>query len=655
MSVKAKILGSAVFLLLGFILWHSRQIFFYRYEPEYLENLYYHSQWNIPNSPRGISDGLLYQFVGYRLVEGENPFNVNFEVPPLGKYLYGLSEWFLGTPYPVSLGLYLAALVVLYRVSRELFSETDMPWWSLLVFVSAPFVATQIASTMLDLPLMFFYLTHLWFFLRFLRRANYWDLGLAGGFLGLAAGTKFGAYIPLVLLASLVLVIARFRQWRQPEWYLLAGFAGYVVAWTTYFIHHPNPIPWARLHQKMTDFYFGPSSKVDYLNQWRGIFANTYQGWWQKQVMVLGDWSPLLPLGVIAFVAVLVWAVRNRDWRWLYLGLLGAIFLLVNTFIAFWPRYLMPAIPLFALAAVFVFKRLKLLLILLVLANLPFLYSSLAVPDYRGPVDAVTRFISTRAYRELYRSITPNQRTSLAENTFAAGYENFLEQLDVRQTEVAIKEVVPLEGEIRATLGLKYRTRWGELSRDVVLRFVENHNQFYLVWDWDYLWPGYGPQSQIKIENADRIPLKEILDEAGQTVAVRSAGKAVYAIPRVLRIPQDTDLLAQVVGESGDDELALIQKVIPDHYPRFVGYLDPTLGADREARALAINSVTFREVEYLRTVAVAKTAVPLIARARQEHPELFYQPAKVWLQTDSGWVELPLVYPKVKDVSLRFK
>ena len=83
-------------LLLGIIIitlaYFSRWIFLYHFDPIYWENTYYESQWNVPNSKRGIGDDGLYRYVGYRLVNnGENPFNINYEVPPLGKYTYGLS------------------------------------------------------------------------------------------------------------------------------------------------------------------------------------------------------------------------------------------------------------------------------------------------------------------------------------------------------------------------------------------------------------------------------------------------------------------------------------------------------------------------------------------------------------------------------------
>ena len=67
-------ISALIILCIGFILYYSKQVFHYQYDPEYQENLYYHSQWNYPGSARGISDGEIYKFVGYKLVQGENPY-----------------------------------------------------------------------------------------------------------------------------------------------------------------------------------------------------------------------------------------------------------------------------------------------------------------------------------------------------------------------------------------------------------------------------------------------------------------------------------------------------------------------------------------------------------------------------------------------------
>ncbi len=104
--MKNKIIKILILIFIFLTLYFSRQIFSYKYDPEYYENYYYHSQWNIPNSVRGIGDGDLYKFVGYKLASGENPFNINYEVPPFAKLLYGISEKYFANPYIVSLFFY---------------------------------------------------------------------------------------------------------------------------------------------------------------------------------------------------------------------------------------------------------------------------------------------------------------------------------------------------------------------------------------------------------------------------------------------------------------------------------------------------------------------------------------------------------------------
>jgi hypothetical protein len=641
MTWRTKLLALLALALLAFTFWHSRQIFFVKYEKDYLESLYYHSQWNIPQSPRGISDGLLYQFVGYRLVEGENTFNINFEVPPLGKYLYGLSSWAWGNPYWASVGLYLLALLAFYYLSRELLTDSESVAFAMVLLLSTPMVATQMKETMLDLPLMTAILFHAWFFVRFLNRKRARDLIAAGVFLGLATGIKFGAYTPPILLLGLLFLGLIKNRLVNIFAYLSSVAGGYVLAYFSYFIHHPNPIPWLRLHRKQIEFYLSPESSVDYLNQWRGIFLNVYQGWWGDGATSLGDWSLILPLGVIALIAVFVWSLRTRNFTWTYLALLAASFLLVNTFISFWARYLIPVVPFMILALVKIFRQLKLVLLFLVLANLPFLYSSLAKTDYAGPPGAIARFVTYRAYADLYQSLPQAQKEAIDEKTFSLNLENFYEGLETRRVNLAINTITPTSTGMSVGATASYQTRWGELSHDLELEFVEEHNQMRLVWDYDYLWPGYTPESVFEIENVGHIALREVRDARGNRLAVRAPGKAVYVITRVLSIPVETNKLAEVTNLDAQEALLKVQSVIPDHYPRFVGFLDPTQG-NAEAKAQEINSATFKEVEFLGNV----SSPEVIRTILHSHPQLLYQQADVWLVTGQERVLLPLLRPE---------
>lgn len=543
------------------VLYFSRQIFFYRYEPEYYENYYYNSQWNVPQSTRGISDGELYKFVGYRLAQGENPFNINYEAPPFAKYLYGLSEMFFGNPYWVSIGFYLLGAVGIYFLSLELFGNFRSALLGVLLFVTTPFMATQIKETMLDLPLTSLFLMNSLFFVRYLKKLKTSDLIISGIFLGLATGTKIGIYTPFLLILGLLVSIIASKKLYSPLIYLISSVSGYVVSFYCYFSRHPNPLPWLRLHQKPLDFYLQSSGgNVDYLNQWRGIFMNSYQGFWEgAKGTGLGDWSLVLPLGVMISLLIFWYAIKKKSLSWVYLTLFSFVILAVNTLVPFWARYLMPAVPLFLLFTLFFFRRFIFLIIILSALNLNILYPTLTRSDLQGHTKAVERFINTRAYRELYRSIDNETRKKYPEVKFQKILENFYSLLKVRRINSTIDD---------NKMTVVYETNSGKLSHIQEITSKIEHNQWKTIWNWDYLWPGFNPDDKLEVE---------------KILPTRITGKrmAVYVIPRLMydwgKYSSALTSLTRLGNQAVD---AKVRETIPDDFPRFVGFLDPGVDPD---------------------------------------------------------------------------
>jgi len=538
------------------VLYFSRQIFFYQYEPEYYENYYYNSQWNVPQSTRGISDGELYKFVGFRLAQGENPFNINYEAPPFAKYLYGLSEMFLGNPYWISIGFYLLGAVGVYFLSLEFFGSLRSALLGVLLYVTTPFLATQIKETMLDLPLTGLFLISCLFFVRHLKKLRINDLILSGIFLGLATGTKIGIYTPFLLVLGLVISFIVSRKLFFPLIYLISSVSGYIISFYCYFSRHPNPIPWLRLHQKPIDFYLNSSSgKIDYLNQWRGIFMNSYQGFWEgAKGTNLGDWSLVLPLGLVISLLIFWYAVKKKDFSWLYLTLFSFIVLAVNTLVPFWARYLMPTVPLFILFILFFFRKLVFLIFILSILNLSNLYPTLTRNNLQGHTKAVERFINTRAYRELYRSIDSETRKKYPEVEFQKILENFYSLLKVRKIGSTIDN---------NKMTVVYETNSGKVFHVQEISSKMEHNQWKTVWNWDYLWPGFNPD--------EKLDITKILPKG-----TREKQTAVYVIPRLMydwgKYSSALTSLTRLGNQTVD---AKVRETIPDDFPRFVGFLDP--------------------------------------------------------------------------------
>jgi len=567
---KIDILISAlIVLIIAVVLFFSRQIFFFRYDAEYFENYYYNSQWNVPQSTRGMSDGELYKFVGYRLVQGENPFNINFETPPFAKHLYGLAEYAVGNPYWISLGFYVLTAVAIYLLSLELFASKTTALLSVLLLVSTPFITSQIRETMLDLPLTALFLIHALFLVRFFKRFKVKDLIIAGIFLGLATGTKIGIYTPLTLLLGLVIVILSSKQIKNIIYYLVSVATGYVLSYSSYFIHHPNPLPWLRLHEKPLSFYLnGTKNTVDYYNQWRGIFLNTYQGFWVGgEKTGLGDWTIILPLGVILVIYVLYLGLKRKDYSWIYLTLFSIGVLAVNTFVSFWARYLMPIVPILILFILYVFRKVIPVILLLVILNLTILIPTMTANNLSGHSVAVERFLNTRAYREMYRSIDKATKIKYPEEKFQSTMENFYVTMRVKKIEVSITDVVDTKDLHHGTLNTKYFSDYGEFANSQEIDFVLEHNQWKTIWKWDYLWPGFDPDGRIEVDALPK-PLSTVLN-------------GVYVIPRLMYDwGQYTSALSILTKMSSQDIDKKIRATIPDDFPRFVGYLDQGIDPD---------------------------------------------------------------------------
>jgi hypothetical protein len=418
-------------ILIGLILivsYFNRWIFVFKFEPEYWENYYYTSQWNIPNSQRVISDGGVYRYIGYRLVNGENPFNVDYWVPPMGKYWYGVGAKYLQNPYLISFSFYLLSILIFSLLTKLIFKKNNTQWLAIYLWTLNPLIIEQIGQTMLDLPLVLFFLTHVYFLFQFKENKSIIMLILAGIFLGLMAGTKPAYFVPMIGLIDWwwILIIEKNHKIKKLFLYLCFVIVGYLLAYTCYFIAHPNPIPWIRLHEKVINFQKGNGGSHDVMNIFKTIFLDKYQGFWVggKEMFVTG-WSIILPLGTILLARNILFfkKIFKENSQIIYLTLISIGYILMCLTIDFWPRYLVLLIPILILIVVDFFKNKKLILILLLIAYIPWLKFNF-FPDPNTMVNEWNQEITDQHYRETYRLIDKNSRQKINEDTWLKYWKN---------------------------------------------------------------------------------------------------------------------------------------------------------------------------------------------------------------------------------------
>jgi hypothetical protein len=557
--------------LIGFIIYQSRWILTFKYEPEYYENFYYESQYTYPQSARGISDGTLFKFIGYRLTQGENPFNINWEIPPLGKVLYGYSSRLFGNPYWFSIICYFGALIFFFKLLSKNFKNKLVAFSGIVMLILIPHFSNQVPDTMLDLPLTFAYMVHMYFFFEYIDKKKTITLVIAGLLLGIASAIKPPVYVPFIVLSELVIVYLTERKWKNMILFPATVFGGYVLGYFVYFIHHPNPIPWMKLHKKIYDFYLGPALTVKPLAA-------------IKEVFNLGTWGPLYIAGILAYlVAGYSYFKDRKDLKLLTLLLFTTIFLAVSSFIPFFPRYLLPLSFAFVYLILYVIKGNLKFILLLCLLSLPFFYKSFTLAIPTGDAAAAARFMETRAYRELYRSINPGKLKDLPEKDFIVGLEDFNSEIHARKVEVKVGEGKKTNGKYYYDFDVKYFTKFGVVENSIPFEYENINGQWKLNWSWDNVYKGYTPGSSVKF-----------VTTPGNLIKVYE----VYIIPRLMYDwNKNLDNLARLTGQPSIAINSSLTSVVPNDFERFVGYLHKNItDAERDRFIKDKGAVRIKEV-----------------------------------------------------------
>lgn len=410
MRKYAGFLGLIIAVLV--VSYFNRWIFVYKFEPEYWENYYYNSQWNVPNSKRIIPDEGVYRYIGYRLVNGENPFNVDYWVPPMGKYWYGVGAKYLGNPYLISFGFYLISTLVVLSLTKN--------WLIVYLWALNPLIVEQIGQTMLDLPMTVFFLSHILLLFKYEKSKSIIHLGISGIFLGLMAGTKPAYFVPMIGLVDWwwIFSSSKKNKIKYLFYFLFSTIVGYVLAYTCYFIVHPNPIPWIRLHEKVINFQKGNGGSHDVLNIFKTIFLDKYKGFWVGgKEMTVKAWSTVLPIGTILMGYYLFKAKQlfKENGQVLYLSIIGVGYVLMCLTVDFWPRYLVLLMPILTLTVGYFFNKKPWIILIILLSYAPWLGFNF-FPNYTDLVNQWEYLANNQQYRETYRLLDNDSRTRINEN-----------------------------------------------------------------------------------------------------------------------------------------------------------------------------------------------------------------------------------------------
>lgn len=323
-----------------------------KFDPYYYGQLYSRSQYVLgPLSQGGIGDDGLYAFAGYYYVSnGGDVSRVNFEHPPLGKYLIGFSIYLFRNENIISLIYYACLLLFMYQIGLRLLSNKLLSLISVLFFTIDPLFLDHLIRSQLDLPFTLFLTAGMYFFLTGNKKPCFFYL--SNIFFGAAFSTRFFPFLIFIIIYLTFLVIIYQRKYLSA--YLKSVFLIpiiYLITHTMFFIYHPSLMEFLRHKKWMLSWFKGAPAIVG--NIWRNIITGYYLDSTGKLTKNM-YWTPLIP--TIVILALTGW--RKKYSKIKYFDILAVyglcILFLINVTIlsSGVQKFLMPIYPLLIVMAV---------------------------------------------------------------------------------------------------------------------------------------------------------------------------------------------------------------------------------------------------------------------------------------------------------------
>ncbi|MBP7774212.1 glycosyltransferase family 39 protein [Candidatus Woesebacteria bacterium] len=494
----------SIIVVVAAVLFFNRAIIFTTPDWHHLEDYFAHSQWAIPFSTRTISDNQLYSVAALKLARGVHPFLINPEVPPLGKYLYSFSIWLTGNPFYTSLILYCGVLVLTGLIAYTYTKRNASALFGVLLVALSPAVSAQVGVTMLDLPLTFFLLLHIWMLIQLVKtktnnkRLLYtlWAGIALGGF----AATKFPLFVPLVLLPDLWFFWHE-RKLRAFAVMICAATLTFMLSYLAYFLQGNTLIEWARSLYWTIQFYTNGAQTQAFFQIFPAVLFGHYKNGVTAGALGISEWNilwPVLLAGIpLGFIALIRQKMTHSSQKLLLL--LITLYLTALCFVQFQARYFFPLIPLLIILLVAHFRvRQSLVIIFLGILGIQNLLYWRSIPTEL--VRESERMWTHGHYQDLYSFVSPDSAQVDRQTFHSILTKQILQNLSVQQQHIEIHfppvswfdQITHSEATGMVTIRLK--TEFGEVERMRPIRFVRTANQWLLQWDWQLYLDNFSPQ-----------------------------------------------------------------------------------------------------------------------------------------------------------------
>ena len=384
-----KILFIVVFLVFishfFFRVYSYKENYVSRFDPKYWKDRYLNSQWvdpsgcdwdphinpvtcvwddawfaahpvenYVPGKNEPIGDDGLYAYAGWEYVHGKDPSLLNAEIPPLGKYLIGLSILVFNNQNIFAFISGILFLISFYFLNTKIFKEKVLAFLPVALFSFEPLFYTQLRAPFLDL----LYGTFLFLVFYFFLTKKYI---LSSIFLGCMMATKASVATFAITEGSIFLYLFTTRKINEiKNIVFLSPVAFFVLtlSYLRYFLLGHNIFGFLKVQKWIISFY-GMGAKGKFADIFQMIMTGKWSTWFSATIPVT-EWQITWPLVFIfSFLCIiLIFKYKYIDASFLFVSWIfvyGAFLLLIPVF----PRYLLILLPFFYTLLVYVVKRFR--------------------------------------------------------------------------------------------------------------------------------------------------------------------------------------------------------------------------------------------------------------------------------------------------------
>lgn len=573
-----------------------RSLYVTPHDHKYVRDVFDHSQWQLPISTRSIGDEMLYQVAGYDLLTKWDYFNINPEVPPVGKYLYGASILLFNNTFIISLLLFFFSIFVFYHISKNILKTKEYVYIATLLFASDLLVLSQMGQTMLDLPQLVFFILHIFAILKLCASMKLYKsifyATLAGISLGLFAGTKIAFFAVIIVAINAVLL---YKSKRFTYLFLIIPIAGitYVTSYLPFFLSGNSLLDFARAQKWMLHFYLSSKANPVYGIVFPAFIFGWIKGWSNTHWDRVHEWSILWPVYFGAFMLVLREIYRKKfkvDTSTLYISALIIGLLAGFSIVPFFARYFLLVIPLFIMLAVptimqLEFKKIsKKYFFTGILSLFLIQYIFFLNPGPKPVVEGMQETFKKGIYQDFYGNIDLETQKSISRQEFWRNLQTFERNLGVSKREVTIAPptfTVPLQKTATANMTVLYTTKLGLIKHSTPITLINERNRWKVQWDPEIMLKGYTMQTEIVPEyqtgTYGSLSLSNgvLLSQEGQWPFFSILPQKVESTERDMQLQ-----LAKLTGINQSDLEVLYKANNQPDWPAEIGFLkhelDPT-------------------------------------------------------------------------------